>query len=43
LRILFTADRAAKVIYFLTVDTRGRVYKHSLKQSMRELELDEEI
>ena len=28
-RILFSADRAAKVIYVLTVDTRGQVYKHS--------------
>jgi mRNA interferase RelE/StbE len=28
-RILFTADREAKVIYILTVDTRGQVYKHS--------------
>jgi mRNA interferase RelE/StbE len=27
-RILFTADRDAKVIYILTIDTRGRVYKH---------------
>ena len=28
-RILFTVDREAKVIYILTVDTRGQVYKHS--------------
>ena len=28
-RILFTADRATKVMYVLTVDTRGQVYKHS--------------
>ena len=28
-RILFKADRAAKVMYVLTVDTRGQVYKHS--------------
>jgi len=28
-RILFTADREAKVIYILTVATRGQVYKHS--------------
>ena len=28
-RILFTADRAAKVMYVLTVDTRGQVYKRS--------------
>lgn len=28
-RILFTVDREAKVIYVLTVDTRGQVYKHS--------------
>lgn len=28
-RILFTADRAAKVLYVVTVDTRGQVYKHS--------------
>jgi len=28
-RILFTVDREAKVIYSLTVDTRGQVYKHS--------------
>jgi mRNA interferase RelE/StbE len=27
-RILFTADRDAKVIYILTIDTRGQVYKH---------------
>lgn len=27
-RILFTVDREAKVIYILTVDTRGQVYKH---------------
>lgn len=27
-RILFTVDRDAKVIYVLTVDTRGQVYKH---------------
>jgi mRNA interferase RelE/StbE len=28
-RILFTVDREAKVIYILTADTRGQVYKHS--------------
>jgi mRNA-degrading endonuclease RelE of RelBE toxin-antitoxin system len=28
-RILFTVDRDAAVIYILTVDTRGQVYKHS--------------
>ena len=28
-RILFTVDRAAKVMYVLTVDARGQVYKHS--------------
>ena len=28
-RILFTVDRDAVVIYILTVDTRGQVYKHS--------------
>jgi len=28
-RILFTVDREAKLIYILTVDTRGQVYKHS--------------
>ncbi|HXB67854.1 MAG TPA: type II toxin-antitoxin system RelE/ParE family toxin [Candidatus Acidoferrales bacterium] len=28
-RILFTVDREAKLIYVLTVDTRGQVYKHS--------------
>ncbi len=28
-RILFTVEREAKVIYILTVDTRGQVYKHS--------------
>jgi len=28
-RILFQADRAAKAIFVLTVDTRGQVYKHS--------------
>ena len=28
-RVLFTVDREAKVIYILTVDTRGHVYKHS--------------
>ena len=27
-RVLFTVDREAKVIYILTVDTRGQVYKH---------------
>ena len=27
-RILFHADRAAKVMHVLTVDTRGQVYKH---------------
>jgi mRNA interferase RelE/StbE len=28
-RILFTVDRTTKVMYVLTVDTRGQVYKHS--------------
>jgi mRNA interferase RelE/StbE len=28
-RILFTVDRATKVMYILTVDTRGQVYQHS--------------
>ena len=28
-RILFTADRATKVMFVLTVDTRGQVYRHS--------------
>jgi mRNA interferase RelE/StbE len=28
-RVLFTVNREAKVIYILTVDTRGQVYKHS--------------
>jgi mRNA interferase RelE/StbE len=28
-RILFTVDREARVIYIITVDTRGQVYKHS--------------
>lgn len=28
-RILFTVDRDAKVLYVLTVDTRGQVYRHS--------------
>ena len=28
-RILFAVDREAKVIFVLTVDTRGQVYKHS--------------
>jgi len=28
-RIIFAVDREAKVIYVLTVDTRGQVYKHS--------------
>ncbi len=28
-RILFAADRETKLIYILTVDTRGQVYKHS--------------
>ena len=27
-RVLFTVDREAKLIYILTVDTRGQVYKH---------------
>ena len=27
-RILFTVDRDAKVIYILTIDARGQVYKH---------------
>ena len=28
-RVLFTVDREAKVLYILTIDTRGQVYKHS--------------
>jgi mRNA interferase RelE/StbE len=28
-RVLFTVDREAKVLYILTVDTCGQVYKHS--------------
>ena len=28
-RILFTADRATKVMYVLTLDTRGQVYRRS--------------
>jgi mRNA interferase RelE/StbE len=28
-RILFTVDRETKLIYVLTIDTRGQVYKHS--------------
>ena len=28
-RILFAVDRATKVIYIVTVDTRGQEYKHS--------------
>jgi mRNA interferase RelE/StbE len=28
-RVLFTVDRDARVIYVLTIDTRGQVYKHS--------------
>jgi mRNA-degrading endonuclease RelE of RelBE toxin-antitoxin system len=28
-RILFTPDVTAKVLYVLTVDTRGQVYRHS--------------
>jgi mRNA-degrading endonuclease RelE of RelBE toxin-antitoxin system len=28
-RILFTADRDARVLYIMTIDTRGQVYKHS--------------
>jgi len=28
-RILFTADRTAKILNILTVDTRGQVYKRS--------------
>jgi mRNA interferase RelE/StbE len=27
-RILFTVDRDAKVIYVLTIDTRGQVYRN---------------
>jgi mRNA interferase RelE/StbE len=27
-RVLFTVDRDAKTLNFLTVDTRGQVYKH---------------
>ncbi len=28
-RIIFVADRGAKVLQVVTVDTRGQVYKHS--------------
>ena len=28
-RILFMVDREAKLIYVLTVDTRGQAYRHS--------------
>ena len=28
-RILFSVDRDAEVLYVLTLDTRGQVYKHS--------------
>ena len=28
-RVLFTVDRDAKVLFIVTVDTRGQVYKHS--------------
>lgn len=28
-RILFTVSRDAKVVYVVTVDSRGQVYKHS--------------
>jgi mRNA interferase RelE/StbE len=28
-RILFMVDRDANVIYVLTIDTRGQVYRHS--------------
>ncbi len=28
-RILFIADREARVLHVVTVDTRGQVYKHS--------------
>ena len=28
-RLLFNVDRATKVMYILTVDTRGQVYRHS--------------
>ena len=28
-RILFTVDRTTKVIYVLTIETRGQVYKHT--------------
>jgi mRNA interferase RelE/StbE len=28
-RVLFTVDREAKVLYILTIGTRGQVYKHS--------------
>jgi mRNA interferase RelE/StbE len=28
-RILFAVDRDAKIIYILSVDMRGQVYKHS--------------
>ncbi len=28
-RILFTVDHSAEILYVLTVDTRGQVYKHS--------------
>jgi mRNA interferase RelE/StbE len=28
-RILFSVDREARVVYILTIDTRGQVYKHA--------------
>lgn len=28
-RIIFTVDRNANIVYILTVDTRGQVYRHS--------------
>jgi mRNA interferase RelE/StbE len=28
-RILFSVDRAAEILYVLTIDVRGQVYKHS--------------
>jgi ParE toxin of type II toxin-antitoxin system, parDE len=32
-RILFLADRNERVVYVITVDTRGQVYKHSLSDA----------
>ena len=28
-RILFSVDQAAEILYVLTIDVRGQVYKHS--------------